>query len=211
MNLQKFKEKRGITLIALVVTIIVLLILAGISISMLTGQNGILNRAKEAKESTQQAQEDEQTAINNTSNFINSYVNGKSYEVVEPTNVEDWDFTTESDGTITITKYKGSDTEVVIPNYINGVKVKKLKKVGGYSIWSDNILNVNGAFNIGSAYRKGQNTIGKVTEMGPRVFDRIPSITVTVPYKLGESLPSGWNSTWNETNSDCEVKIKYQQ
>ena len=44
------KNNRGITLIALVVTIIVLLILAGISISMLTGQNGILNRATEAKE-----------------------------------------------------------------------------------------------------------------------------------------------------------------
>ena len=36
------KRDKGITLIALVVTIIVLLILAGISISMLTGQNGIL-------------------------------------------------------------------------------------------------------------------------------------------------------------------------
>ena len=45
----KFKKNKGITLIALVVTIIVLLILAGISITMLTGQNGILNRAGEAK------------------------------------------------------------------------------------------------------------------------------------------------------------------
>ena len=41
------KQENGITLIALVVTIIVLLILAGISIAMLTGQNGILNRAAE--------------------------------------------------------------------------------------------------------------------------------------------------------------------
>ena len=45
-------ENKGITLIAFVVTIIVLLILAGISISMLTGQNGILNRANEAKIAT---------------------------------------------------------------------------------------------------------------------------------------------------------------
>ena len=42
------KNNKGITLIALVVTIIVLLILAGVSIAMLTGQNGILNRASEA-------------------------------------------------------------------------------------------------------------------------------------------------------------------
>ena len=55
----KIKEERAITLIALVVTIIVLLILAGVSISMLTGQNGILNRANEAKSSTEVAQTEE--------------------------------------------------------------------------------------------------------------------------------------------------------
>ena len=44
----KFKENKGITLIALVVTIIVLLILAGISINALAGQNGILNRTPSA-------------------------------------------------------------------------------------------------------------------------------------------------------------------
>mgnify|MGYP004644319213 CR=1 FL=1 len=56
----KFYKNSGITLIALVVTIVVLLILAGISISMLTGQNGILNRASEAKEKTEQAKQDEE-------------------------------------------------------------------------------------------------------------------------------------------------------
>ena len=43
------KNNKGITLIALVVTIIVLLILAGISIAMLTGENGILKNANDAK------------------------------------------------------------------------------------------------------------------------------------------------------------------
>ena len=50
--MQKLKGKSGITLIALVITIIVLLILAGISISMLSGDNSILNRATEAKNLT---------------------------------------------------------------------------------------------------------------------------------------------------------------
>ena len=53
---QKINKNKGITLIALVVTIIVLLILAGISITMLTGQNGILKRAVEAKDLTSEAQ-----------------------------------------------------------------------------------------------------------------------------------------------------------
>lgn len=47
-----FKQKKGITLIALVITIIVLLILAGISISMLAGDNSILQKATDAKERT---------------------------------------------------------------------------------------------------------------------------------------------------------------
>lgn len=46
------KFNSGITLIALVVTIVVLLILAGVSISTLTGDNGIITRANQAKEST---------------------------------------------------------------------------------------------------------------------------------------------------------------
>ena len=53
--MQKFKKKnfkstKGITLIALVVTIIILLILAGVSIAMLTGNNGVLTQGKRAKE-----------------------------------------------------------------------------------------------------------------------------------------------------------------
>lgn len=46
------KNNKGITLIALVITIIVLLILAGVSIAMLTGENGILSNATEAQEET---------------------------------------------------------------------------------------------------------------------------------------------------------------
>ena len=53
--LKKSKNK-GITLIALVITIIVLLILAGISISMLAGDNGILQRATTTKENTYNSQ-----------------------------------------------------------------------------------------------------------------------------------------------------------
>ena len=53
------KNKNGITLIALVVTIVVLLILAGVSISMLTGENGIIKQAQDAKEKNEIAEERE--------------------------------------------------------------------------------------------------------------------------------------------------------
>ena len=54
------KKNKGITLIALVITIIVLLILAGVSIATLTGDNGILTRASDAKEQTEIAEIKEQ-------------------------------------------------------------------------------------------------------------------------------------------------------
>ena len=61
MSMNKWKNKNGgITLIALVITIIVLLILAGISISMLTGENGLLNKASDAKIATEIADIKEQ-------------------------------------------------------------------------------------------------------------------------------------------------------
>ena len=58
-----FKNTKGITLIALVVTIIVLLILAGVSIAMLTGNNGVLTQGKRAKEETEIAEEKEAISL----------------------------------------------------------------------------------------------------------------------------------------------------
>ena len=56
-------KQNGITLIALVITIIVLLILAGVSIATLTGENGILTRANDAKTSTEIAEEKEKVEL----------------------------------------------------------------------------------------------------------------------------------------------------
>ena len=62
----KIKQEKGITLIALVVTIVVLLILAGVSISLVLNNNGVISKAKEAKYSTEkgQAQDEVNLAIN---------------------------------------------------------------------------------------------------------------------------------------------------
>ena len=57
------KKNKGITLIALVITIIVLLILAGVAISMLSGENGILRKAAEAKTKTEEAQKEESITL----------------------------------------------------------------------------------------------------------------------------------------------------
>ena len=64
------KNTKGITLITLVVTIIVLLILAGVSISMLTGQNGILTQAQRAKEETEKAAKVENSALGSLEDYM---------------------------------------------------------------------------------------------------------------------------------------------
>ena len=55
----KNKRNKGITLIALVITIIVLLILAGVSITAIIGEDGIITKAKIAKEETEKAADKE--------------------------------------------------------------------------------------------------------------------------------------------------------
>lgn len=67
------KEIRGITIISLVVTIVVLLILAGVSVNFVIEQNGVINRAQEAKEKTIKAKKDEDKLFSNIDNRISDY------------------------------------------------------------------------------------------------------------------------------------------
>ena len=72
--MQKQKNRKwsepGITLIALVVTIIVLIILAGVSINMLVRENGIITKAQQAKKDTEQAQQDELAGLSSLETAI---------------------------------------------------------------------------------------------------------------------------------------------
>lgn len=72
MNI-KLKSVRGITLVALVITIIVLLILAGISIQALTNQ-GLFAQAKKAKNTTENEQTEENIILGDYENIINKYI-----------------------------------------------------------------------------------------------------------------------------------------
>ncbi len=78
------KQNGGITLIALVVTIVVLLILAGITITMVLGEDGILSQAKQAAEKTKEAEEQQEKDLQDLVGMINDAVNGK-----DPENLQD--------------------------------------------------------------------------------------------------------------------------
>ncbi len=75
---EKWKKEKGITLIALVITIVVLLILSGITINMLLGENGIIRTAQEAKNTWESAVANEQEDLENLMNELNSIMNDNS-------------------------------------------------------------------------------------------------------------------------------------
>ena len=72
----KLKKEKGITLIALVVTIVVLLILAGVSINALFGDTGIINKAKEAQNKMEEAKNSDLQVINGLNEWLDNQVNG---------------------------------------------------------------------------------------------------------------------------------------
>ena len=70
------KNKKGITLVALVVTIVVLLILAGVSINLVLGNNGIIAKAKEAETKSAEASENDLKGMNSLIDQMESVSNG---------------------------------------------------------------------------------------------------------------------------------------
>ena len=134
-------KMRGITLIALVITIIVLLILAGVSIATLTGQNGILTRASESKAKTEleQAREAMKLVVNgwqiekntNNSSSLEEYLKERvPSELDKVTKNADGTFTVEVNG------YKGTINA-------NGELVGELAKETDPSTDEGLFININ--------------------------------------------------------------------
>ena len=131
-KIKRLKKAKGITLIALIITIVVLLILAGISISMLTGQNGILNRAEEAKDKTEEEQLEEKEKLGDMEDIISEYT-GIDWDFVlanaekhpeqkkstaigigtdgKPVNMDLWEYTLLNDETYGLNTKENLETE----------------------------------------------------------------------------------------------------
>ena len=169
------KERNGITLIALVITVIVLLILAGVTIATLTGDNGILGKANDAKTQTEQAKEDENLKIaiagsygtdgklnlkDLKDNLENQGISSNSNEFPLEVTVNGEKKKIDANGNIIESiqslKTKGTvfkDTTTLEDTYGNQVKVPK-----GFKIASDSATDVTGGIVIEDATYT--NTIG---------------------------------------------------
>ena len=110
-NKRNYLKQSGITLIALVVTIVVLLILAGVSINALFGDSGIINKAKDAQNKMNQAEQNDLEAINGLNEWIDSKTNGTTGEDDKPSTSElpSTSYTTPYYPDNTFTKVEGTD------------------------------------------------------------------------------------------------------
>ena len=87
------RNERGITLVALTVTLVVLLILAGITIATLFGDNGVINKAQKAKEETEKAEKYEIAGINEIEKNMNSTISQNKWEQNEDGTITDGEIT----------------------------------------------------------------------------------------------------------------------
>ena len=119
---------KGITLIALVLTIIILMILAGISINLVLGDNGIITKAKVAKAEMEQAKQNEEIGLNETAKYIEE-MGASGSTTNPPTEIKE------------ITEVKGGDyfekTTTIKDNNENLIKVPE-----GFKIADDSGTNV---------------------------------------------------------------------
>ena len=221
----KINEKKGITLIALVVTIIVLLLIAGVSISMLTGQNGILTRSADAKKKTGEAENQENERMQEYEDVTDQYVGGKK---LRDENMFEFDTTT---GTIVRVKedylveyYKSSEWNasyttgsnywckikdnvdtLIIPNSIQGTPVNEIKCLGILNV--KNIIIEDGIKKIGmighsTSYENTDLELERitipdsVTILGDKAFSHCPKLTSI-------NIPSNVTSIGSSTFSGC--------
>ncbi len=124
--MNKIKSTKGITLISLVITIIILLILAGVTIATLMGNNGLINKAKDASITTDVVETKEQIQLElmGKYNEDSTYTNGDVIVAVKKITGNDIE-----EGVETITTKKGNTVNIAdlwIGNSSNGTDVEDL-------------------------------------------------------------------------------------
>ena len=143
-------KNKGITLIALVVTIVVLLILAGITISLVFGENGIISKSKNAKEQTEISKVREQLELAKGPEYIegNGKYNPDSYfERIEVEGIignKDIDVIENGDGTYEVTTTSGYIFKITLvpsKDNVEDIQIEHIGKVDGPRIRNLKVTN----------------------------------------------------------------------
>ena len=234
---KKSKQEQGITLIALVVTIIVLLILAGVTISAVLGENGLVQKAKQATQVHQNAVITENNQMNNASNFINTLANNDSQADEEdegewwmPTEAELAELQAANAAVLNIFFIAGSDTQnTTTSNYSQGKNTIVIARETG-NIWSvvfgdgtenedyfcylsqkdlrSNITEIEEAKQEGSEVNENFLTVLKATTQVPVwIKDYSYSISYECPFDLDEIKYYASESYYNRVMSHIRSAV----
>lgn len=221
--MKKNLRKEGITLVALIVTIIILLILAGVTIMMLSGENGIISRAEVAIEKYKQAQAQEklQLAINNLNikkqniikleelieieekNIIISTINnlGETVEIFQDNEGKDYAIATVDGYSFKI--YNNMQIELLDEVYENDYlsELKEKYVQDGLIVWYDGI------------YNNGENHDNNTTiwkNLAPITEDNIEGANDGTLMNFDYNDISGWTSNSLVLDGDDDwVKMSY--
>ena len=203
----KTKEMKGITLIALVITIVVLMILAGVSINTVLGDDGIIKKAKEAAETTKRASAEEEM-----NRLVLEYQLAKNDETLESflqekvTEGRIDGVTDNGDGTITITKkVEGKDYTITVKK---PVAPTPSVKVGAIRVVSD---STGAGSSLGEASTRKGTTLYIMIESS--ISGGTTTVSPQVPYAVTENGTYKFTvtGTVNGTAYTKEVSVEVNQ
>ena len=203
----KTKEMKGITLIALVITIVVLMILAGVSINTVLGDDGIIQKAKEAAEATKRASAEEEM-----NRLVLEYQLASNDETLESflqekvTEGRIDEVTDNGDGTITITKkVEGKDYTITVKK---PVAPTPSVKVGAIRVVSD---STGAGSSLGEASTRKGTTLYIMIES--TISGGTTTVSPQVPYAVTENGTYKFTvtGTVNGTADTKEVSVEVNQ
>ena len=201
------KTEKGITLVALVVTIVVLLILAGVSINTVVGDDGIIQKAKEKAEATKRASAEEEM-----NRLVLEYQLAKNDETLESflqekvTEGRIDGVTDNGDGTITITKkVEGKDYTITVKK---PVAPTPSVKVGAIRVVSD---STGAGSSLGEASTRKGTTLYIMIES--KISGGTTTVSPQVPYAVTENGTYKFTvtGTVNGTTYTKEVSVTVNQ
>ena len=203
----KTKEMKGITLVALVITIVVLLILAGVSINTVLGDDGIIKKAKEAAEATKRASAEEEM-----NRLVLEYQLASNDETLESflqekvTEGRIDGVTDNGDGTITITKkVEGKDYTITVKKPAASTPSVK---VGAIRVVSD---STGAGSSLGEASTRKGTTLYIMIES--TISGGTTTVSPEVPYAVTENGTYKFTvtGTVNGTTYTKEVSVTVNQ
>ena len=203
----KTKEIKGITLVALVITIVVLLILAGVSINTVLGDDGIIKKAKEAAEATKQASAEEEM-----NRLVLEYQLASNDETLESflqekvTEGRIDGVTDNGDGTITITKkVEGKDYTITVKKPTASTPSVK---VGAIRVVAD---STGAGSSLGEASTRKGTTLYIMIES--TISGGTTTVSPQVPYAVTENGTYKFTvtGTVNGTTYTKEVSVTVNQ